>query len=121
MSTDWKAILRKSAPTLSRDDIERMTDQDARNYYWGTINPANAGKPKDKRKVVCFTGFTAQEEILLAAMADKLSFRIVISVTSVTSLLVCGPNAGPKKIEKARSLAIRIVSEAEFEAMAIEI
>ena len=39
------------------------------------------------------------------------------SISSKTSFILAGSNMGPAKLEKARSLGVRIVSEDEFLAM----
>jgi hypothetical protein len=64
---------------------------------------------------VCFTGFKASEKNALEARADTHGLIVVQSVTRDLKFLVCGSNAGPKKIEQARDRSVYILNATQFE------
>lgn len=53
----------------------------------------------------------AQKEI------EKRGGNVISSVSAKTQLLICGRDAGPSKIQKAKAMKIRIVEEDEFYKM----
>ena len=114
MRTDFHAILRHRARELSREDIDKMSWDVARTYYFVNNEMWRAAQPRDMRETVCFTGFTASEKDSLTKFAVHRNLRVVQSVTTNLHYLVCGPNAGPKKLEKATSQGVAIISEADF-------
>ena len=61
------------------------------------------GGKKDKRLQVCFTGFGATDKNILGDLADSKDLNVVAFITAKLDYLVCGENAGEKKIEKAES------------------
>jgi hypothetical protein len=63
---------------------------------------------------VCFTGFTADQKKVFEEQAITAGLAVVQSVTKNLKFLVCGANAGPKKIEQARDRSIYILSSAQF-------
>lgn len=117
MRTDFHAILRHHARELSREDIEQMTWDAAKAYYYMHKAAWSANRPKDARETVCFTGFTASEKDSLAAVAETKHLKVVKSVTLGLHYLVCGPNAGPKKLVTATAQGVAIISEDDFRAM----
>ena len=58
---------------------------------------------------VCFTGFSASDKKELIAAAEQAGVIVRKAVTSRLSLLVCGSNAGPKKMEQAQQHLIPLV------------
>ncbi len=66
-------------------------------------------------KGIVFTGkmkHGSREE--MQAEARKLGAKVQSAVSSKTDYLVCGENAGAKKIEKANRSGVRIISEDEY-------
>ena len=114
MKTDFPAILRKNARELSREQIESMSWNDARNYYYANKRRWSEERPKDSRGTVCFTGFIATERDELIEIAAGKNLRVVNSVTTTLHYLVCGPNAGPSKLQKATDQGVAIMSEEDF-------
>jgi NAD-dependent DNA ligase len=90
----------------------------ARAYYYLNNEKWRASRPPDIRQTVCFTGFTASEKDALIKVAESRSLRVVQSVTTDLHFLVCGPNAGPKKLEKATAQGVAIISEEDFKTYA---
>lgn len=58
-----------------------------------------------------FSQFSRDE---LKLMIEKNGGKNVSSISSKTSFLVAGENMGPSKLEKAKSLGLKILSETEF-------
>ena len=116
MRTDFHAILRHNARELSREDIEKLSWDAARAYYYHNKEKWRATRPRDTRQTVCFTGFLASEKDALIKIAESRNLRNVQSVTTDLNFLVCGPNAGPKKLEKATAQGVAIISEEDFRA-----
>ena len=50
----------------------------------------------------------------MQALARNLGAKVQTSVSGATDILVCGAKVGSKKLEKARSLGVQIISEDEF-------
>ena len=117
MRTDFHAILRNHAPARTREDIDHMTWEEARAYYYSHKNEWATNKPKDMRDTVCFTGFTLTEKTELERLAEAKNMRVVDQVNMGLHFLVCGPNAGPKKLEKASAQSVAIMSDTDFRTM----
>jgi BRCT domain type II-containing protein len=66
---------------------------------------------------ICFTGFTAEIGKTLKDTAIDRGWSVNVSVAKSTTHLCCGENAGPKKIETARSQGVKIISREDFEHM----
>lgn len=104
---------------LTKNDHRTFKKERVMQYYEGTENllestksyvPAPIRAPDSYRFFnrnpeglleVCFTGFKQVEKDELIAMARLNRCHVVMDVTSRLSFLVCGSNAGPKKIERA--------------------
>lgn len=80
-------------------DRTRIKQSEPRPNYNGTI---------------CFTGFPASIKAELGEKAENIEFLVRKSVTKDLEYLCCGPNAGPKKIEKAQAAGIWLISLDEF-------
>lgn len=72
--------------------------------------PAKAA-PKKSQPEICFTGFEQSRKDELTAAAIEAGLNPVASVTVKLSFLVCGPNAGPVKVRKARERGIYVLRE----------
>jgi len=70
--------------------------------------------PTPNNGTICFTGFSSNLKALLGEKANAGNFLVRKSVTKDLEYLCCGPNAGPKKIEKAQAAGIWIMREEEF-------
>lgn len=114
MKTDFHAILRHKARELTREEIEAMSWDVARAYYYAHKEKWRDSRPRDTRESVCFTGFTASEKDRLIETAKERGLKVVQSVTDELHYLVCGPNAGPKKLEKAKAQGVAIILEEDF-------
>lgn len=81
-----------------------------------TLNPK---APMDERPQVLFTGFAKALKIELEDKADIAGLNVIKTrnVGGGLDFLVCGSNAGPKKIEKAMRQNTYIVSEEQFEVL----
>ena len=70
---------------------------------------------KEGKFEVCFTGFLAKDKKRLIEKAESENMLVRGSVTSNLGLLVCGQNAGEKKIEKAEQKNIpKVIAEEGF-------
>ncbi|MBT8340944.1 MAG: DNA ligase, partial [Desulfatitalea sp.] len=69
-------------------------------------------------KCIVFTGKMARgSRDDMAAVARRLGANVQSTVSRKTDYLVCGEKVGPSKLDKARRLGIRILSEAEFDQL----
>lgn len=67
--------------------------------------------PVSRRPEICFTGFEQQRKDQLWSAAIDAGLRPVASVTVKLAFLVCGANAGPVKVRKARERGIYVLRE----------
>lgn len=72
-----------------------------------------AGK-ENSQPQICFTGFAAKRKSELKQLAKNADLWVTDEVRKHLEYLVCGSNAGPKKIEKAKELGAVIWTEADF-------
>ena len=110
MASEKPMMILKSKSDLSEDDIVAMSDAEA----WELIYSIRATKEKDNRLQVCFTGFGASKKAELVSMAEDNHLKVVSSVTQHCDSLVGGENAGPKKVDKAKSQGVQLLNEDEF-------
>ena len=47
-------------------------------------------------------------------MVEKHSGKIISSISSKVNFLIAGSDAGPSKLEKAKTLGIEIITEEQF-------
>jgi len=73
---------------------------------------ANFGNPENKMEI-CFTGFKKADKAQLIAIAERAGFHVRTSVVKRLSALICGYNAGPKKVELAKKFGITIIEGKE--------
>ena len=95
---------------LSREAIIALSEAQAWRLVYSLPRPE-----RDERVEVCFTGFGASEKLQLSQLAEAANLRVAKSVTKGLSLLVCGPNAGPVKLEQAGAQGVVLLERAEFE------
>ena len=67
-----------------------------------------------KGKKVVLTGFCSELSQEYGHELKLLGAKICSSVSNKTDYLICGPEPGPKKVEKAESIGVKIISEKEF-------
>ncbi len=70
---------------------------------------------------ILFTGFHREDRSILEAMAEKNGFYVCTKVTNYLEYLVCGYNAGPSKIQKARMNGATLLDESEFKIMILKL
>lgn len=75
----------------------------------------NTNNP-DKLLEICFTGFKKADKERLIALAKEKKLYVANDVTINLGILICGYNAGPKKIERAvnSAMQVEIMDEEEF-------
>lgn len=71
----------------------------------------------DNRSFVISGTFSRYEREELKDIILKNGGRVLSSVSGKLDYLLAGENMGPSKLEKARSLGVKIITEAEFEKM----
>ena len=64
-------------------------------------------------KTVVITGSLSRPRDVIKEVLEGFGAKVTDSVTKKTDLLVCGENAG-SKLDKAQTLKIEIISEAEL-------
>lgn len=75
--------------------------------------PAPRAQP-DQRAQILFTGFKAAQRATLEAVAEQQGFRVMKTAGKTLAVLCIGDNAGPTKVEAARSAGAFIVTEPEL-------
>ncbi|NPA24248.1 MAG: DNA ligase [Deltaproteobacteria bacterium] len=103
-----------------RDEINRMRELGF-NLKTTPLAPENQpdtgnDSPVSGKNIV-FTGKMAQSREEMEAQAVNLGARVQKAVSGKTDYLVCGAKVGAKKIEKARKLGVRVISESEYRQM----
>ena len=109
--------LRKEVKTFRRDRIIETIE----SHFVGNeleesldIRKESFFKRQKNKTEVCFTGFKSQRKKELVSIAKDNNLLVRSDSTNDLDLLVCGENAGPQKIEKARKNGAEIISETEF-------
>lgn len=111
MSEKLKRIL-LSKSDFTDQQISQMSDAEGWAWLYAHQSPT---KRQIKGPEVCFTGFGVTERQDLESRALAGGLHVVTSVTKGLMLLVAGANAGPAKIEKARTGGISVLDRAEFD------
>jgi DNA ligase (NAD+) len=101
-------ILYAKSP-FTEDEIASLTETDG----WAWVYE-NTGRSKGKGREVCFTGFSTADRAQLEAFAESVALKPVSSVTKGLFALVAGPNAGPAKLQKARTQGTRVMTQEQF-------
>lgn len=96
-------ILRRMG--VDEQAISAMDDAAA----WRVIY-ANKPRPKVRPTTICFTGFPDSQKSTLRQTAEEIGLVVTTAVSGSTAYLCAGPNAGPKKLEKAESAGTVILT-----------
>jgi NAD-dependent DNA ligase len=110
MPSDKVTQILLSKTDLTHADIALLSEAQAWRWVYSIPKP-----PRDERLQVCFTGFGAAEKQELEALAEAAKIRVVTRVTKELGILVCGPNAGPKKLETAAAQGALLLERKDFE------
>ncbi len=98
--------------------IKNNKDIDSKLDYYISVSPPPKAPPKSHHYFdICFTGFKSDDKKRLKNIAEEKGLIIRSSVTRNLNFLCCGYNAGPRKIEKARSQGVIVLSESQFQVM----
>ena len=108
MSEKLTRIL-KAKSQFTSEQISRMTEADGWKWVYSQSAPR-----KDKLPQICFTGFSDAVKEELGAMAEVAKLEVVKSVTKSLMFLCAGENAGPSKLDKAKSQQVIILSRQQF-------
>lgn len=95
----------------SESEIEAMSDVTC----WEWVYDNSAGP--DTREQICFTGFRPTDKGRLKNKANAGNLKVIESVTKKLKYLCIGPNARPKKIEKAKQQKTKILTENELNGL----
>jgi len=102
-----KILLSKTSMTI--EEINTLSDTEA----WKKIYSLKSRSSHNDMPEVLFTGFNADVKKILSDEA-KGKFKIVKSVTKNLDFLVVGEFPGEKKIEKAQSQNVDLITEDQF-------
>ena len=92
-------------------DVAKLSEAEAWRIVYDLPKPeARADAPAH----VCFTGFSPTEKAELAERARRANMHVAKSVTKRLTMLVCGDNAGPAKMERAAAQGVAVVGVGEF-------
>lgn len=106
--------------------LERIREEFDKLYALGfnlvatplEVNATDDGEKVLSGKVIVFTGTMRHgDRNAMKAQAKDLGAKVGSSITGKTDLLVCGEKVGGSKLNKARGLGVKIVSEEEYFAM----
>ncbi|MCD4674967.1 MAG: hypothetical protein K8S18_03095 [Desulfobacula sp.] len=98
--------------------IENIDDVEESLQYHIDTNPPPKTIVKQRDLLdICFTGFKKKEKQKLIKSAKDFGFKIRKAVTDNLDILCCGYNAGPKKIEKAKSQGTLVLNEVQFHSI----
>lgn len=111
MPTERVTRILLSKTDLTPVEIGSLSESQAWNRVYSVPPPK-----RDDRLEICFTGFGATDRSELESVAQQRNLRVVRSVTKRLGLLVCGPNAGEKKIEKAAAQGVHTLDGSKFAA-----
>ena len=65
-------------------------------------------------KKVVFTGFTTIQKNAMRVVSDRCGMIQQTGVCKSTDILICGDNAGPSKLQKARAQGVEIMTACDF-------
>lgn len=95
--------------------LNNNDNADERLHYHTSVNPPSRAQPKSHDLLdVCFTGFKSDDKKRLIQLSESKGLVVRSTVTKKLNFLCCGYNAGPKKIEKARSQGVIALNENQF-------
>jgi len=109
----------KELRTFRKDRIlEKFPDEvsaEARlSYHISTSPPPRPVTHRQNSIDICFTGFKSNDKERLKGLAENAGIVVRNSVTKSLNFLCGGYNAGPSKIEKARSQGAVFLNEEQF-------
>lgn len=131
-------ILSDSAAVNKQKTIEKLLDggEDPQNSVLNILERAKVyNRPQSKQpetffsfpnanqldlscrffgKRVIFTGFYLEEKAQIAIITPLLNLTIASCVSSKLDFLICGSNAGPSKVKKAKEFNVPIIQAADF-------
>lgn len=113
MPSEKASSILRSRTDLTDFEIASLSEPDAwkRIYELDQVEKAAMAGLAPQ---ICFTGFGLSERISLERVAKAAGLEVKESVTTTLKYLCAGPNAGPSKLEKARSRHIPILSAEDF-------
>ncbi|MBD3278401.1 MAG: NAD-dependent DNA ligase LigA, partial [Candidatus Aegiribacteria sp.] len=97
---------------VTRSVVERLLEK---GFHPKGTAPQKGSKPMEGLTMV-FTGALSMPRTKARAMAEEAGARVTGSVSSNTDYVVAGEDAG-SKLEKARSLGVKTLTEEEFLSM----
>ena len=105
------------------DDVNSGETQKIVANFQGQFSVISRGsgekwQNKSHKPEVCFTGFASKEKAELIAFAEAHDFFVRTDVSERLSFLVCGPTAGPSKLQKARSKGVLLLNRETFKHLA---
>ncbi len=106
-------ILKAKGAAFSELELKEMPDSLGWKWLYEKF-PPKTHRSKKLGTQICFTGQTEEEKKNLGELAEKAGFNVVHSVTKGLKYLCIGGNAGPSKIEKAKTQGAKILSVKEF-------
>lgn len=113
--------------TFRKEQIQERLD--TQQKWWACEAPdptpeVKSNKPKDPNRPsyinydnkleICFTGFGEVKRAEMEKPSEENGLFVRKSVTKNLSFLCTGPNAGPKKIEKALAMGLVLMDEKAF-------
>ncbi len=111
MPSEKVCAILASKTKLTADEISALSEAEAWRIVYSTPDQRST---TPKRLVVCFTGFSQEEKDELTNLAFDANHHVTNAVTKKLGLLVCGENAGPKKLEKAAEQGVTLLTGAEY-------
>jgi NAD-dependent DNA ligase len=110
MPSDKVTRILKARTDLPPERLAEMSEAEA----WRLVYSLPGPEKSPTRVSVCFTGFSTSDKKALWALADAANHHVTPSVTKSLGVLVCGANAGPKKLEKAAQQGVALMTESEY-------
>jgi DNA ligase (NAD+) len=106
-------ILKARGAPFSESELKEMPDSLGWKWLYDNF-PSKTHRAKKLGAQICFTGQTEEEKKNFGELAEKAGFNVVHSVTKELKYLCTGGNAGPTKIEKAKTQGAKVLSIQEF-------
>jgi DNA ligase (NAD+) len=107
------SIIEFFASNTNRILIEKLEKNGVNAFFEANLVVAQSDKLLGENVVISGT-FTQVSRDEAKLLVEKHGGKVLSSVTGNTTLIIAGENMGPAKLEKARKLDIKIVSEDEF-------
>jgi DNA ligase (NAD+) len=107
------SILEFFASETNRILIQKLESSGVKTTFVETSVVAESDKLLGENVVISGT-FAQVSRDEAKILVEKHGGKVLSSVTGNTTLIVAGENMGPAKLDKARKLGIKIISEEEF-------